>query len=287
MGWDRGLGGKGGTQFRPFPQISSSSSSSSSYSFILFMGSDSLRILVSACLAGQNVRYNGAHKYVPVLLRGLETSSTSGSDIAEFFGDFPLLGRKPELLFICPETGCGFGVPREPIQLEGNPEDPKVMTVTSRHDVTQRLFMFTQARILEFGMNPPDAAVMKKGSPSCGVRGTPVFPGPGKSGVLLGTGLFALTFSRAFPFMPMAQENELESGAALDIFLLRAAIAREWRLFAVRDSEERTAFFQSRERALVRAFGTLAQVFIHNLPRMSLKESTSFFLRLLYLPLCG
>ena len=59
--------------------------------------SEPIRIGVSACLLGQEVRYDGGHKRDPFLV---ET-----------------FGRYVEWVHVCPEVEIGLGTPRDPIRL--------------------------------------------------------------------------------------------------------------------------------------------------------------------------
>ena len=61
---------------------------------------EKIRIGISACLLGENVRYDG------------------GNALDGFLRD--TLGRAVEYVPVCPEVECGFGVPREKFQLVGD-----------------------------------------------------------------------------------------------------------------------------------------------------------------------
>jgi len=62
---------------------------------------DRVRIAVSACLLGENVRYDGGHKYDPYVAEELAAHC--------------------ELVPLCPEMEAGMGVPREPVQRSQEP----------------------------------------------------------------------------------------------------------------------------------------------------------------------
>ena len=55
-----------------------------------------MKILVSACLLGENCKYNGGNNYSPA--------------VAEFV-------RVKEVLTICPEMMAGMGCPRTPMEI--------------------------------------------------------------------------------------------------------------------------------------------------------------------------
>ena len=246
----------------------------------------SLRILVSACLSGQRVRYNGGHKLAAGLMRALATPfSLLAVRHSRFSAEFSCLDFAPKLIHICPETECGLGTPREPMRLEGDAACPKVVTVNSRRDMTEPLCAQARGRILALGRNPPDAAILKKGSPSCGVHGTPVFSGPGGEIVSPGSGVFALAFRRAFPFAPLVQESDLEACGALETFLLRAALARAWRHAVNSGGETLARFHFAHARVLLAAFGAGADEFVRDFPHMNPMERLSRFSALLARPL--
>ena len=58
------------------------------------------KIGISACLLGENVRFNGGHKQ----------SQLCSEVLAEYFDFLPL----------CPEVAIGLGIPRETIRLVGD-----------------------------------------------------------------------------------------------------------------------------------------------------------------------
>ncbi|MDH3690976.1 MAG: DUF523 domain-containing protein, partial [Gammaproteobacteria bacterium] len=69
----------------------------------------SVRIGVSSCLLGQNVRYDGEHKRDSFITNAL----------THYF----------EFVPVCPEVSIGLGVPRPPIQLRGKLEAARVVSV--------------------------------------------------------------------------------------------------------------------------------------------------------------
>ena len=70
---------------------------------------EKIRIGVSTCILGEAVRYDGGHAYDRYVT---ET-----------------LGQYMEFVPVCPEMEAGFGVPREPVRLVGDPASPRLMTV--------------------------------------------------------------------------------------------------------------------------------------------------------------
>src|SRR5256886_15629531 len=85
-----------------------------------------LRLGISACLLGHEVRYDGGHKRDPFLA---ET-----------------LGRFVEWVPVCPEVELGLGVPREPIRLERDPAAPRLVAANSRRGLTRAMTRLAPAR---------------------------------------------------------------------------------------------------------------------------------------------
>ena len=112
-------------------------------------------ILVSACLLGEAVRYNGSDRRCddPILLRWL---------------------AEDRVVPFCPEVAAGAPVPRPPSEIAGAKSGADVLVGRARvvepdgNDVTGLFIQgaeLTLARAHERGIR---IAVLKEGSPSCG-----------------------------------------------------------------------------------------------------------------------
>jgi uncharacterized protein YbbK (DUF523 family) len=112
------------------------------------------KILVSACLIGENVRYNGR-------LKVNESSWLKG---------WKLQGR---LVTFCPEVGGGLPVPRPCSEISGYDGrtvlygDARVMNIKGK-DVTQYFLSGAQKTLKIACLHNIKLAVLKDGSPSCG-----------------------------------------------------------------------------------------------------------------------
>ncbi len=109
-------------------------------------------ILVSSCLAGLNVRYNGTNSF--------------NSKIAK-------LVEEKKAVTICPELLGGFSTPREPAEIVGgNGEDvldgkAKVIEKSGR-DVTELYIKGAYATLNKARKINASIVVLKESSPSCG-----------------------------------------------------------------------------------------------------------------------
>ena len=149
---------------------------------------DVVRLGVSACLLGQQVRYDGGHKRNPFL-----------TDV---------LGPFVEWVSVCPEEEAGFGTPREAMRLERRRDGVHLMTVRSKVDVTAQLLDVAERRVPELAGMDLDGYVFKKDSPSCGLMRVKVY---GASGMADrdGRGLFAHAVAQAMPLLPTEEEGRL------------------------------------------------------------------------------
>ncbi len=159
-----------------------------------------VRVGISQCLLGQPVRYDGGHQR------------------EAFLAD--VLGQHVEWVPVCPEVEAGFGVPREAMHLVGDVAAPRLLTVYSRTDHTERLREYAAQRVRELGALNLAGYVFKADSPSCGIRHVPVFTGEGHPS-RNGTGLFAETFRTMFPLIPIEDEQRLRDRDIRESFLER------------------------------------------------------------------
>ena len=99
-----------------------------------------IRIGISACLLGEQVRFDGGHKCNPFLT---ET-----------------LGRLVEWVPVCPEVECGFGTPREAMRLVRAEDGVRLLTVKTGIDLTARMERYSMFR---FGYFENSMTVMLPG----------------------------------------------------------------------------------------------------------------------------
>ena len=122
-----------------------------------------VKIVVSACLLGENCKYNGGNNYCPAVVAFAE-----GKDVIP----------------VCPEMEAGYGCPRTPIEIvdgvlfdkNGNNVDAPMRRAIA--EILQRL-----------AGQEISCAVLKSRSPTCGVR--QVYDGTFSGTLKDGMGLFA------------------------------------------------------------------------------------------------
>lgn len=166
-----------------------------------------LRLGISRCLLGDNVRFDGGHKRDSFLTE--------------------VLGCYVEWVPVCPEIEAGLGTPREAMRLVGDHQDPRLVTIKSGTDHTRALEMMTTNRIAELMELDLSGYVFKKGSPSCGIERVRICNEhgmPGRNGV----GLFARAFIEQFPLIPVEEEGRLCTPTLRENFIERVFCYRRW-----------------------------------------------------------
>jgi uncharacterized protein YbbK (DUF523 family)/uncharacterized protein YbgA (DUF1722 family) len=192
-----------------------------------------LRIGISACLLGEEVRYDGGHKRVSFL-----TDS---------------LASWVEWVLVCPEVEIGLGVPREPIQLVSTTDGNRLRGVESGRDFTQRMTIFGKEKIRTLLSCDLDAYVLKRGSPSCGLQGVQVFAAEGDGSTPTrrnaGRGMFAEALLASKPRFPIIEESDLETRDGQEHFVERILAERRARRFfgEARSAVELAEFFEIHE----------------------------------------
>lgn len=170
-----------------------------------------LRLGISRCLLGDRVRYDGGHKR------------------DAFLAD--VLGRFVEWVPVCPEVEAGLSVPREPMRLEGSPESPRLITITTGVDRTFALTRFAERRMRELEALDLSGYVFKKDSPSCGIERVRLYNRRGAP-TQNGVGLFAKAFMERFPLIPVEEEGRLNDPVLRENFVERIFCYRRWRNLA-------------------------------------------------------
>jgi len=160
-----------------------------------------IRIGISSCLLGQEVRYDGGHKRASFLI--------------DAFGDFV------EWVSVCPEVEAGFGTPREPVQLSRGDDSIRLVTVTTRRDLTAPMAELIRRRLPELRLEELSGYILKANSPSCGPGQVKVFDRHGVTVAESGRGLFAEALIRQFPALPVEDEGQLADPRLLEEFIQR------------------------------------------------------------------
>lgn len=169
---------------------------------------DGIKLGVSTCLLGEKVRWDGGHK------------------LDRFLRD--TLGQHVDFVPVCPEMECGFGKPREPFRLEGDPEAPRLLTTHSRKDFTGRMVKWAKKRVVALEKEDLCGFIFKGNSPSCGMERVRVYNEKGMP-VKKGRGIFAGIFMDHFPLIPVEDEGRLHDPGLRENFIERIFALKQWR----------------------------------------------------------
>lgn len=167
---------------------------------------------ISACLMGENVRFNGSHK-----------RSRFCTDVLSRYFDF-----RP----VCPEVAIGLGTPREPIRLvasSSDDESPRAVGVSNPDlDVTAPLSNYADQ--CADSMQDLCGFILMQKSPSCGLfevkrylsNGHP----EGKT-----AGVFARRLRERLPLLPIEEAGRLNDAALRENFMVRVYAYQDWQTF--------------------------------------------------------
>ena len=122
-----------------------------------------MKIMVSACLLGDNVKYNGGNN--------------KNDELIEFLKDY-------EVIKVCPEVFGGLSTPRDPSEILNN----KVITINGM-DVTDKFTEGAKKTLEVARKNDVKIAILKKNSPSCGSNS--IYDGTFSHNIVEGSGITA------------------------------------------------------------------------------------------------
>jgi uncharacterized protein YbgA (DUF1722 family)/uncharacterized protein YbbK (DUF523 family) len=190
-----------------------------------------IRMGVSACLLGQQVRYDGGHKHDRYI-----------TDI---------LGEYLEFVPVCPEVEAGFPIPRETFRLVGDPENPRLVTSRSQVDHTERMLAWAEKRVRELEKENLCGFIFKSDSPNSGLSRVKVYNAKGMA-EKKGVGLFARAFTRHFPLLPVEEEGRLNDAKLRETFIEQIFTLKHWReSLACGRSMKNLVDFHTRHKLLV------------------------------------
>jgi len=172
-----------------------------------------VRLGVSACLLGEEVRYNGGHK--------------RDAFLADVFG------RYAEWVPVCPEVEIGLGTPRPAMRLvrigRGEETGIRLVTPETGADHTDAMRAWAARRAEELAAAELDGYVLKKDSPSCGMERVKLYPEEGGAPAKEARGLFAEALLHRLPHLPVEEEGRLNDPLLRENFIARVFVHARWR----------------------------------------------------------
>jgi uncharacterized protein YbgA (DUF1722 family) len=125
---------------------------------------------------------------------------------------------------------CGLPVPREAMRLVGDPEHPRLVTIKTRIDHTDRMLKWASRRARELDREDLCGFVFKSRSPSSGMKSVKVYNDDGMPSQT-GVGLFAKAFMDRFPLLPVEDEGRLNDALLRENFIERIFAFHRWKTF--------------------------------------------------------
>jgi len=169
---------------------------------------DRLRLGVSTCLLGENVRYDGGHKRNQFLIQ--------------------TLGSYVDWVSVCPEVDIGLGTPRPPIRLERTDDGGvRLVMPDSGDDLTAAMTDYADRKVEALRDERLAGYVLKSGSPSCGMERVRLYDAngvPSRDGV----GMFAEALLRLMPQLPVEEEGRLNDARLRENFIARIFARGRW-----------------------------------------------------------
>lgn len=162
---------------------------------------------ISACLMGDNVRYNGGHK----------RSRYCAEVLSRYF----------EFRSVCPEVAIGLAVPRPTIRTVESSGTIKVIASDNPElDYTQKL------RQLADSLHPKvqllSGFIFMQKSPSCGVGSSKLYNEKNHPATKT-DGVFASAVMAAFPLLPVTEAGQLNDAGIRENFILQVYAYHQWR----------------------------------------------------------
>jgi len=160
-----------------------------------------IRVAVSACLAGRQVRWDGSDRRDNHVL--------------------DVIGAMAELVEVCPEVELGLGVPRERIRLVDAPGGVRLIGEDSGRDLTEAMASWAAGRLGRADLGDVDGWVLKSSSPSCGLSNVRLYRDASAAAEHRrdGVGRFAAAIRARWPTLPVVGEDELTDDTALARFV--------------------------------------------------------------------
>jgi len=165
-----------------------------------------IKIGISSCLLGENVRFDSGHK---------KNSYITGV-LNDYFEFTPF----------CPEVEIGLGIPREPIRLISVDDEVRcVGTKNSTLDFTEKLDDIAEKQ--KHWHDDLCGYIVKKDSPSCGMERVKIYNEG--TPIRSGTGIYAKRLMENYPFLPVEEEGRLEDSHLRENFIHRVYIYSRWK----------------------------------------------------------
>ena len=163
-----------------------------------------IQVGISACLLGQQVRFDGGHK----------RSEFVEKELSRYFS----------FISVCPELAIGLGVPRKAIRLVKRDDAIHVEASDGSFDVTEKLMEYSHKKTAEFDYLAGYIVCAK--SPSCGMERVKVYSPQGA--VKEGIGVYTRILMAQNPLLPVEEDGRLCDPVLRENFVTRVFAYHDW-----------------------------------------------------------
>lgn len=173
------------------------------------MKDNKIRLGISSCLLGAQVRYDGGHK------------------LDRYLRD--VLGEYVDYVPVCPEVEVGLPVPRESLRLVKDKNNQiRLVFARSGKDLTEQMENWSWKRVRQLEGERLDGFIFKSKSPSSGMERVKLYD---LNGVphKVGVGVFARIFMAHFPLLPVEEEGRLNDPKLRENFITAIFTLKRWR----------------------------------------------------------
>ncbi|HAS14062.1 MULTISPECIES: DUF523 and DUF1722 domain-containing protein [Idiomarina] len=165
-----------------------------------------LKVGISSCLMGDEVRFDGGHK-------------KSSFCVDE-------LSRHIQLVRFCPEVGIGMPVPRPTIRLEQHDTVQAVVPKTGQN-VTKDLATFADK--VQVKVDELSGYILCAKSPSCGMERVKLYDPETGHAQKAGMGIFAARLKENNPALPLEEDGRLNDPHLRENFVMRVYVFNQWK----------------------------------------------------------
>lgn len=168
---------------------------------------EKIKVGVSSCLLGEQVRFDGGHKRDRLVTE--------------------ILGEYFEYVPVCPEVELGLPTPRETLRLISKEGGERLVFSKSGDDITDSMTAWARMRVGELEKDQLYGFIFKSKSPSSGMERVKLYDKNG-SPTNIGVGVFARVFMEHFPLIPVEEDGRLHDAKLRENFIECVFTFKRW-----------------------------------------------------------
>jgi uncharacterized protein YbgA (DUF1722 family)/uncharacterized protein YbbK (DUF523 family) len=165
-----------------------------------------IKVGISACLLGDQVRFDGGHKKSDFCANELQ--------------------RHVEFVKLCPEVGIGMPVPRPTIRLEQHDNGVRAVVPKTGEDVTEKLSNFADKA--KSHLQQLSGYVLCAKSPSCGMERVKLYDPDTGYARKEAEGIFVKRLRELHPALPLEEDGRLNDAPLRENFVMRVFVYDAW-----------------------------------------------------------